>query len=271
MQLGIGTYTYSWAVAANAVNELDLIEKAKQSDVHVLQIGDNLPLHLFSRARLQQFMNALKENNIRLEIGARKLTAENLANYIRLAAEMNVGILRFVIDYTDYEPSLHEIIDIIRVNENALKENNTVLAIENHDRMKAAAFAEIIERLNSEYIGICLDTTNSLGAGESIETIIDTLAPYTVNLHIKDFGIARLPHKQGFIIDGRVAGEGMLNVDELLKKLKPYNRCHTCILEQWVPPEKDAQATIIKEQQWAEKSMKFLKRLTYFDSAGHHV
>lgn len=79
-------------------------------------------------------------------------------------------------------------------------------------------------------MGICVDTVNSIGAGESVDYIVDTLAPFTVNLHIKDFGIARLPHKQGFIVDGRIAGEGMLDIALITGILKKYNRCHTCIL-----------------------------------------
>lgn len=262
MQLGIGSYTYGWNVN-NKMNELDLIDKAKQFSVELLQIGDNLPLHEFEEERLQVFEKALKQNNISLEIGARGLTEDQLNNYILLCKRFNAKMLRFIIDDKEYKPGVNDVISILKSYVVELKEKNIILGLENHDRLKAKDYARIIDKVNSSQVGICLDTVNSVGAGESLETIVETLAPYTVNLHIKDFGIARLPHKQGFIIDGRIAGEGMLNISSLLQILKAFKRCKTGILEQWVPPEKDMEATVKKEQQWAERSMMYLKHVIW--------
>jgi 3-oxoisoapionate decarboxylase len=265
MQLGIGSYTYGWNVAEQAMkygmNEHDLIDKARLFDVQILQIGDNLPMHEWSEERLNRFDKALKENNIKLEIGARGLTPSHLNRYIELCVRFEVKLLRFIVDEKNHEPSNSEIVQVIKEHLSLLEKNNIQLGLENHDRLKATEYEAIIKQVKSKLVGICLDTVNSMGKGESVEHIIEILAPYTINLHIKDFGIARLPHLQGFIIDGRVAGEGMLNVASIVENLKPYKRCHTCILEQWVPPENDKVATIQKEQQWAEKSMNYLKKL----------
>ncbi len=80
-----------------------------------------------------------------------------------------------------------------------------------------------------------------------------------MNLHIKDFGIQRLPHLMGFQIDGRPAGQGMLNVPWLLSKITPFGRCQTAILEQWVVPEQSLSDTIRKEATWAVASIGYLK------------
>jgi len=267
MQLGISSYTYGWNVGvsgnmpANVLTELDLVEKSRGFDIGILQLGDNLPLHLFDKQRLELFKNSLKQNNIQLEIGARGMTDEQLTGYIHLAADMGSGMLRFVIDDNHYEPSAHEIIRVIRSHTELLVSNKITLALENHDRLKVAELAAIIKEVNSEQVGICLDTANSLGAGESIEAIVDALAPYTVNLHLKDFGIQRLTHKMGFITSGRIAGEGMLNIPWLLQKIKSYQRCRTAILEQWVTPEDDIKSTVAKEEQWARKSVQYLKTI----------
>ena len=136
--------------------------------------------------------------------------------------------------------------------------------LENHDRLKAWEFADIVERVNSPNVGICLDSVNSMGAGEGLEEVVRTLAPYTVNLHVKDFGIRRLPHLMGFQIDGRPAGEGMLNVPWLVGQIAPYGRCQTAILEQWVVPDDDPLATVAKEERWAEWSMNYLRKTQLF-------
>lgn len=265
MQLGISTYTYGWAVGVpgsmpeKPMTEIDLLTKAQDFGVKLVQLGDNLPLHTLPQKRIENLNYLAKQWGISLEIGARKLTPDHLSNYIELAKKLNAKLLRFVIDTPDYEPKLDEIIEIIKGSLSHLQEVGVTLGLENHDRIKAKEFAYIIEKVGSKRVGICLDSVNSIGAGEGLEQIVDTLAPYTVNLHIKDFGIKRLPHLMGFQIDGRPAGKGMLTAPWLLEKIRPFNRCHTAVLEQWVVPENDIRATVAKEERWAVESMTYLK------------
>ena len=263
MQLGISSYTYGWNVE-QGMNEMGLIEKANEFGITLIQMGDNLPLHTFSNERLHVFEKALKQSGITIELGAKGLSQQHLHQYILLCKRFNAKILRFIIDDSNYQPSIEEVISVIKNEADFLDKSNITLALENHDRLKANEYAAIIKLVSRPNVGICLDTVNSMGAGESIETIIETLLPYTVNLHIKDFGIARLPHKQGFIIDGRIAGAGLLNISLLLEKIKGWNICHTCIVEQWVAPEKDYVETILKEKFWAEQSIHYLKALPFW-------
>ena len=267
MKLGIGSYTYGWNVAyksklhRHTMDEHGLIEKTKQFGVKVLQVGDNLPMHEWDEERLNIFKRKLKENKIELEIGARGLTEENLSRYLKLCRKFDSRVLRFIIDDKNYKPSLQEINTIIENNIKLLKRNNVVLALENHDRFTPTDYAYMVKQIGSNLVGICLDTANSIAAGEGLASIIDILSPFTVNLHLKDFGFSRLSHKQGFIVDGRIAGEGLLNIPSLIKKILQYNRCRTCLLEQWVPLEKKMKVTLEKENQWAEKSLTYLKGL----------
>ena len=267
MKLGIGTYAYGWSFEMNPdtgvpfMSELDLIKKAVDFDLRLLQIGDNLPLHSLDESRMKLFETKLKQENIRIEIGARGLTHSHLSRYIRLCNRFDAAILRFIIDDNDYKPAIGEVVDTINAFVHELEAGNISLVIENHDRLKARDYANIIKQVNSRYVGICLDTVNSMGAAEGLETISETLVPYTLNLHIKDFAISRLPHKQGFVIDGRIAGQGMLDVGKLLGKLRRTGKCNTAILEQWVPFENNICETVNKEQAWAAESVKYLKRL----------
>jgi sugar phosphate isomerase/epimerase len=273
MNLGISSYTYGWNIGvpgmlpAKTFTELDLISKAVDFGVSIVQVGDNLPLHEFDKNRLANFKAGLKKYNLQLEIGARGLTDDHLSDYIDLACQMGSHILRFVIDSNNYQPSHEEIIRVIKNHEYLLQRNKIILAIENHDRFKVTTYAKILEQVHSNHVGICLDTANSLGAGESVETILEVLGPDTVNLHIKDFGIERLSHKMGFVIQGRIAGEGALNIPALLKKIKSFGKCHSAILEQWVPPVANIDDTINKEERWAEKSIEYLKDIETWDNS----
>jgi 3-oxoisoapionate decarboxylase len=84
------------------------------------------------------------------------------------------------------------------------------------------------------------------------------LAPYTVNLHIKDFGIRRAEHNMGFTIFGTPAGQGRLELPKLIKQLEHYGKCKTGVLELWPAPEESVEATIRKELAWLKQSASYL-------------
>ncbi len=264
MRAGISSYTYTWAIGVpgkepkNPMTIYQLIDKAAEFGVQIVQVADNLPLHRFSKTDLLKIKDYADDLGIKIEVGAKKLTVENLEKYIETAVFFESPILRFVIDGEDFQPQLEEIQDIIENAVPLLEKNKTVLAIENHDRFKAADFIKMVETADSNYVGICLDSVNSMGAGEGLETVIGKLAPLTVNLHIKEFTVKRVFHKMGFVIEGCPLGEGMLPVQELIKKVQ--EKCRSAILEQWTPPEESIEKTVEKEARWAEQSIKYLKK-----------
>ena len=269
MHLGISSFAFGWSVGIPGykpdvlMNESDLVHIAQSNKVSCIQIADNIPLHLFPTDRLDQLKRNIT-NGIRLELGARKLTPAHLEKFIQLASYFNSPLLRFVIDGDQYEPTINEVISLLKNVLPELKKQNLYLGIENHDRLKAVEFASIIEACASEYIGICLDTVNSIGAGEGLDQVLDILGPYTINLHIKDFRVKRLPHMMGFEITGLPAGQGQIDIPELLEKLISHGRCQSAVLEQWVPFTTDIETTIDHEKKWVRAGLDYLKSLPYF-------
>jgi len=263
MKLGISSYTYSWAVGVSGhkpgqpLDENGLLDKAHEHGVTLLQIGDNLPLHKFDPARLDRLARRAAHEGILLEVGGRRLTLERATEYVAIARRVGAKLIRFVIDDTDYHPEPAGVTSVLREVAPLLR--GFTLGVENHDRFPAATLRTMIEAVGSEHIGVCLDTANSLGAGEGIEAVAAVLAPITVNLHMKDYWIERVPHLMGFTVAGRPAGAGMLNLPKLLEQLAPHGRCETAVLETWPPPEATLEATLAKESSWAEQSMKYLK------------
>ena len=263
MQLGLSSYTFGWAVGVpghappRPLDEQGLLDQCAAHGVKLLQVGDNLPLHTFDDARLNRFAERAAREGVQLEVGARRLTLEQVDTYAAIARRLGAKLLRFVIDDADYHPTA-EVASIV------LRQCGPLLAglrlgLENHDRFPAATLREIIESADSDRIGVCLDTANSLGAGEGIEHVVTTLAPLTVNLHLKDFHIARVPHLMGFTVEGRPAGSGFLNLPRLLDQLAPFNRCQTAVLELWTPPGPKLEDTMAKEEAWAVQSLQYLK------------
>jgi sugar phosphate isomerase/epimerase len=261
MQLGISSYTFGWAVQVGGFDENDLLNCVLELGVSLVQFGDNLPLHELSDTRLDALSVRAARENIALETGARGLTARHLQRYLEISRRLNAKLLRFVADDGEYHPSAEEIIAILRAAAPQL--GPVQIGLENHDRFAASALRHIVETIGSENVGICLDTANSLGAGEGLSEVLAHLAPHTLNLHIKDFAIERVPYLMGFTVEGRAAGEGMMNLPNVLAQLDAA-RCQTAVLELWTPPETALSDTLAKERQWAKRSLDYLRGLGCF-------
>lgn len=267
MELGISSYTYTWAVGVpgyfprSPLTAFDLINKTHSEGLSLLQIADNLTFESLSVDEIDKISKFARERKVRLEYGARGLTPDHTIHCLSLAERIDSDLLRMVIDAPGFEPDLVTVKSILRDLIPEFKQRKIRLAIENHDRFKARDFASMVESTGSEWIGICLDSVNSMGAGEGFETVSEILLPYTVNFHVKDFTIFRMSHKMGIIIEGRPAGKGMLNIPDMLHKLSDYGRCGSVILELWTPPEPDIEATVLKEAKWADESIGYLSEL----------
>ncbi|HPA86815.1 MAG TPA: TIM barrel protein [Bacteroidales bacterium] len=267
MRLGISSYTYTWAIGvpgsspSNPLRVCGLLEKAISNGITVVQIADNLPLENLSEEETDLLRDFADTKGISLELGGRGLIPGHVMKCLKTAEAIGSPILRMVIDTNNYEPEVPEIIAIIQELETEFRSRKIRMAIENHDRLKAREFENIIQSVGSEWVGICLDSVNSMGAGEGFETVSDILLPYTINLHIKDFTIRRVSHKMGIIIEGAPAGKGLLNIRDILSRASETGICKSAILELWTPPEKSIEETIIKEEKWAEESIQYLKSL----------
>jgi len=263
MKLGISSYTFTWAVGVkdhlpeNPLTWRGLLELAQELGVGLIQIADNMPLHKLTEDELEGLIRIASDKGIELEAGANKMTPENLESYLTIAERIKSKILRFVIDGENYTPTLEDVISTIKNFESEFRKRKTILALENHDRFHAHQFRKIIEDVGSPYVGICLDCANSLGAGEGFHEVVNQLAPYVVNLHLKEISIKRKYHKMGFDIEGKPFGEGCLPLEWILSRLEP--KCRTAILELWTPPEDALADTILNEQNWARQSITYLR------------
>jgi len=265
MILGLSSYTFGWNVGvpqhrpARPLEELGLLDQCQKLGVSLLQIADNLPLHTFDTSRLDRLADRAVRDGVQLEVGARGLALRNVQTYADIARRLGATLVRFVIDDTDYHPTPQQVAQLLRQSVPFLA--NLRLGIENHDRFPAATLRDMIVDAGSDRIGVCLDTANSLGAGEGLDTVLRELGPLTINLHIKDFSIRRVPHLMGFNVEGRPAGDGMLDVPRLLNTLATSARCETAVLELWTPPEPNLDLTRAKEEAWAAQSLAYLKPL----------
>jgi sugar phosphate isomerase/epimerase len=267
VRLGIGSYTYTWAVGVPGhrpeapLGIDDVVKRANAAGLHCAQIADNLPLEQLTADQRHALAELADQRRVAIEVGARRMTPEHLATLIDLAAFFGSHVLRFVIDGSGFLPTVDEVATIVREALPRLREAGVRLALENHDRLVAAELREVVKRTDEDQVGICLDPVNSLGAGEAVREVTEALAPYTLNLHLKDYTVRRAPHGLGFEVEGTPAGQGLLDIPWLLDQVRGHDRCPSAILELWTPPESTTEKTIETEARWAEESLRYLKPL----------
>jgi 3-oxoisoapionate decarboxylase len=266
MKLGIGSYTYTWAIGVpgyvyedKKLTALELVNRAAELGVEVVQICDNLPLHKLTDKELQEVRVAAEKAGIKIEVGTRGVEPEHLRIYLQIAEYVKSDILRVILHKNQGSITIQEAAAYIKEVLSEFEVKNISIAIENHERHPVRELAALINELNSPYAGICLDTVNSFGALESPREVIETLSPYTINLHFKDFQIKRLDHMMGFQITGTPAGKGMLDAGNLLEVMKEQGKDQSVILELWTPYAGTIRDTVIKENQWAVESINYLK------------
>ncbi|HEY8344353.1 MAG TPA: sugar phosphate isomerase/epimerase family protein [Bacillota bacterium] len=267
-QLGISSWSYHWAVGISGypapqkpLTPIDLVEKAHELGVGVVQIANNLPLHKLDTIQLDHLRAAAQHYGIEIEVGTSGVEPAHLRKYLEIAKFLNSKLLRTLTHSAESRPDLPQIEEWLREVLPDFAEADVVIAVENYERHSAKELAELIRRINHPYLGVCLDTVNNFGALEGPDIVLAELAPYVLNLHIKDFGTERLDTGMGFIITGRPAGEGRLNVPKILEVLNKNKRPFNMILELWPPYQGDIEASIANEAEWVKRSITYLKSL----------
>ncbi|MEN1785697.1 MAG: TIM barrel protein [Bacteroidota bacterium] len=263
MPLGLGSYALAWSLGVpgkmpkKPLSAFEFIDMAKSLDLTLVQMDDNIPLHNYTTTELNDLKHHAYQQGIAVEVGTRKLETDHILNYLDIAKEFASPFLRVVIDAKDYEPEPTTVISVLKSVMPSFEKAGVYLALENHDRFTAATFVDIITKTASEYVKICLDSVNSLGAGEGVAEVTKTLAPHVINLHLKEYQIARVWHNMGFTVEGRPLGQGQLPLAWMLSCL-PAD-CLSATLELWPAPEANLEQTITKEQNWVKESVHYWK------------
>lgn len=268
MELGIGSWSIPWSIGvpgypqpSSPLGAIGLLKKAVEADVRVVQIADNLPLHEIPETELDRLREAARARGLTLESGTRGLNPEHLAQYIGITHRIGARVLRTVLSGSLCGPEQMAAAEAgIRQVLPMLDREGVTLALENNEAFSAAEFGGLIRRISSPRVGICLDTANSLGRPEMLETVVEHLAEHAVVLHAKDYDIHRVDTRMGFSVTGRPAGEGRVNFDWVLTELCRRGRTGiSVIVEHWPPFAGSIEETVRIEEEWLARSVRFLR------------
>ncbi len=255
MRLGLSSFIYRYAIRgvpgmAEPLTAAELLTRAKALGLETVQFCENLSLATLTTAEREDVLRGSRRLGVAIEVGTRGIEVAKLLEHVDLAAKAGSRTLRLVLDATDLDLIAERLRPVLR----HCQEREVVLAIENHFDLRSAALAELIRRLDSRWLGVCLDTANSTGHLEAPMETLAALGPYVVQVHLKDYSVEKAPI--AYRITGRPLGQGWLDPAAILRAVVGRGLAPDVFLEQWMEPEESSEATLAKEQDWVEASVR---------------
>lgn len=92
------------------------------------------------------------------------------------------------------------------------------LAIENHKDWRTEELLDILRRASSPYIGVCVDTGNSIALLEDPLVVVEAYAPWAFSTHLKDMGVEE--YADGFLLAEVPLGSGFLDLPKIINILR---------------------------------------------------
>jgi sugar phosphate isomerase/epimerase len=92
------------------------------------------------------------------------------------------------------------------------------LAVENHKDERVPERLALFRKINSEYVGACVDLGNSLSLLEEPLAVAEAYAPWALTVHLKDQAVREYP--QGFLLADVPLGEGSLDLKAMVAILR---------------------------------------------------
>jgi sugar phosphate isomerase/epimerase len=92
------------------------------------------------------------------------------------------------------------------------------LAVENHKDWRIDEHLDLIRRLSSEHVGICVDTGNSIALLEDPYRLVEEYSKWAFSVHLKDMAVRE--YEQGFLLAEVPLGMGVLDLRRMVAVLR---------------------------------------------------
>ncbi|MFP2068312.1 sugar phosphate isomerase/epimerase family protein [Actinotignum timonense] len=263
LKLGTSTYAFFWEWSdrnPEPISLREMISVSSQMGANHFQICDYPKIEELSSAEAQNVVAYGRDHGVTLELGTRGTTEDRLGTYVDLAETMGIKVLRSMVRFGPGEEDLAQVEKNIRAVIPRLESLGIDLAFETYEQLDTETLVNLIETIGHERVGIALDPANCVANLELPRDVIARCAPYTLNLHVKDFAFTRQAGWVGFTYAGAPMGEGLLDYDDEITQVRPREKGISQIVEHWLTWQGDIQTTVAMERQWTQQSINYIRR-----------
>ena len=261
-RIGLSSYAFFWQLSDQVSEPLtihDTLRKSADLGVDLFQICDYAPLEDMNDDDLAAIRATADELGITLELGTKGIRPEHLRKFLHIAGILGSDLLRTMFNVPGHSPDTDEAAGVFAEVLPEFEAAGVRIAIETYEQVPTERILDVIRIVNSPYLGICSDPANTVAALEMPREVIDAVEPYVLNMHIKDFAFSRKQGWVGFTYSGAPLGEGLLDYDYMVRKIRPKERNINQIVEHWLPWQDSEAETIRLENQWTQQSLDFLR------------
>lgn len=262
--LGLGSYTFRWSVGHRGLTpdqpmtHANMLDIAAKHGLGVVQFADNIPIELLDANGIADLGAKARDMSIDVELGTQSFKPDEMRRYIGHAKAMGAKILRVALDGPDADIPVTTLAQSFRDLLPAARDGGVSIAVENHFNYPAPRLADLMGEIDDPSVGVCLDVANSICAGEWPMETVATLAPFAINLHLKDYDIIPDPFGVGFRIQGTPLGQGRTDCAAVLDAM-PKDRDINVIYEHWLPRGDDMDRACAAEHDWLAQSLAYAR------------
>ncbi len=109
---------------------------------------------------------------------------------------------------TSHQPSVDEAVALLGRVLPRYTDQGVTLGLETYEQVSTADLLAVVRAVDRPGLGVCLDPGNCVARLETPEYVIGQVAPYVVNMHVKDFTFTRQEGWVGFSLTGCPLGTG---------------------------------------------------------------
>ncbi len=109
----------------------------------------------------------------------------------------------------------------LKLAEPIMRKHKMRLAVENHKDWRTDEFLEILGNIDSEWVGVTLDTGNNISLLEDPMDVVKALAPYAFTVHLKDMAVEE--YEDGFLMSEVNLGDGFLDIAGMIREIRNHN------------------------------------------------
>ena len=261
--IGLGSYAFFWQQSDRVEKPLgliDVLERSSALGVELFQICDWAPLEAMTERELDDAATAARRLGLRIQLGTKGVEPDRLERFLGLAERFSATLVRSMVASSgSVTPTRDEAIRMLELALPGYRAAGVTLTLETYELIPTTTLVEIIDRVGSDHLGICLDPANVVAALESPRATVELCADLTRNVHAKDFAFARQPGWVGFTYSGAPMGEGLHDYRHLLAVVQPRERGIDEIVEHWLPWQGDPESTVEAERAWTTAALTYLR------------
>jgi len=225
--------------------------------IDAYHVGNLEASHL---AEIRAFADEL---GLALELGYVGTAVEHLRPWLKAAAALGSSVLRTFLSRDRYSPPIEEQLAVavadLRETVRCAADLGVRIAIENHMDVTCVELLQLLARVGSPWLGVCLDTGNPLAVLEQPLEASRNLAPVALMVHLKDARITLDADRA--VMHGVPLGEGIVPLPEIVPLLRQYAPDCSVWLESIVVARGTPAETWAAEQAAVEASVHYAREV----------